>query len=233
MDTATILVVDDEQPIVDLVGSYLTAGGYEVHRAYDGPSGLALARSVRPDLIILDVMLPGLDGIELCRLIHQDISPYVLMLSARTDEVDKLIGLSVGADDYVTKPFSPRELVARVKAILRRKNKSNGHDNSRPVLQFAALRINPECREVHCHDMLIELTPREFDLLYTLACSPSRVFTRDELLQRVWGDDFDGIDRVVDVHVGTLRKKLEDSPSDSSLIQTVRGVGYKFVGKKA
>lgn len=232
LETSTVLVVDDEQPIVDLVGSYLLAGGYDVHRAYDGPSALDLARRVRPDLIVLDVMLPGLDGIELCRMLNDETSPYVLMLSARTDEVDKLIGLSVGADDYVTKPFSPRELVARVKAILRRKRKGNGtHQFSRPTLQFESVTIDPERREVWCGEILVELTPREFDLFYTLACSPGRVFTREELLQRVWGDDFDGIDRVVDVHVGTLRRKLEDSPSEASLIQTVRGVGYKFVGK--
>jgi two-component system alkaline phosphatase synthesis response regulator PhoP len=224
--------VDDEQPIVDLVGSYLSAGGYDVHRAYDGPTALDVARRVRPDLIVLDVMLPGLDGIEICRMLSQDISPYVLMLSARTDEVDKLIGLSVGADDYVTKPFSPRELVARVKAILRRKSKgTEPNQKKRPVLQFECVTIDPERREVRCGDTLIELTPREFDLFYTLACHPGRVFTREELLQLVWGDDFDGIDRVVDVHVGTLRRKLEDNPAEASLIQTVRGVGYKFVGK--
>ncbi len=232
METSTILVVDDEQPIVDLVGSYLSAGGYDVHRAYDGPTALDLARRVRPDLIVLDVMLPGLDGIEICRMLSQDISPYVLMLSARSDEVDKLIGLSVGADDYVTKPFSPRELVARVKAILRRKSKgAEPTQKKRPVLQFECVTIDPERREVRCGDTLIELTPREFDLFYTLACHPGRVFTREELLQLVWGDDFDGIDRVVDVHVGTLRRKLEDNPAEASLIQTVRGVGYKFVGK--
>jgi two-component system alkaline phosphatase synthesis response regulator PhoP len=231
LETSTILVVDDEQPIVDLVGSYLSAGGYNVHRAYDGPTALDLARRVRPDLIVLDVMLPGIDGIELCRMINQDISPYVLMLSARTDEVDKLIGLSVGADDYVTKPFSPRELVARVKAILRRRNKITDKTTQRPALQFACVKIDPERREVWCGDTLIELTPREFDLFYTLACHPGRVFTREELLQLVWGNDFDGIDRVVDVHVGTLRRKLEDNPTEASLIQTVRGVGYKFVGK--
>ncbi|NNJ13183.1 response regulator transcription factor [Chloroflexales bacterium ZM16-3] len=230
MDAATILVVDDEQPIVDLVASYLAAEGFAVQRAYDGPSALTLARAIRPDLVVLDVMLPGLDGIEVCRRLHQETAVYVLMLTARADEVDKLIGLSVGADDYLTKPFSPRELVARVKAILRRNRGPAGKANDRPALIFGALSIDPERREVQRGDLLVELTPREFDLLYALASYPGRVFTREELLQRVWGPDFAGIDRVVDVHVGTLRRKLEDDQAESSFVQTVRGVGYKFVG---
>ncbi len=228
MDAASILVVDDEQPIVDLVASYLLAEGYTVHRAFDGPSALALARTVKPDLVILDVMLPGLDGVEVCRRLHQETAVYVLMLTARTDEVDKLIGLSVGADDYMTKPFSPRELVARVKAMMRRARASLDKTVERPVLQFDTLSIDPERREVKSHGSLIELTPREFDLLYAMASYPGRVFTREELLQRVWGPDFAGIDRVVDVYVGTLRRKLEEG--GPPVVQTVRGVGYKFVG---
>lgn len=232
MESATILVVDDEEPIVDLVASYLAAEGYAVERAYDGLTALTLARNIRPDLVVLDVMLPGLDGIEVCRRLHQETTVYVLMLTARAEEVDKLIGLSVGADDYLTKPFSPRELVARVKAILRRNRQSLGQQPlERPILQFDLLVINPERREVWRSDTLVELTPREFDLLYALASHPGRVFTREELLQRVWGSDFAGIDRVVDVHVGVLRRKLEDDPSSAELIQTVRGVGYKFVGR--
>ncbi|NWF81273.1 MAG: response regulator transcription factor [Chloroflexi bacterium] len=230
MDAATILIVDDEQPIVDLVASYLTAEGFAVERAFDGPSALTLARSIRPDLVILDVMLPGLDGIEVCRRLHQETAVYVLMLTARTDEVDKLIGLSVGADDYLTKPFSPRELVARVKAILRRARAPLEKVAERPVLQFGAISIDPERREVQHRGAQVELTPREFDLLYAMASHPGRVFTREELLRRVWGPDFAGIDRVVDVHVGTLRRKLEEDPTGPPLVQTVRGVGYKFVG---
>jgi two-component system alkaline phosphatase synthesis response regulator PhoP len=230
MDAATILVVDDEQPIVDLVASYLTAEGYTVHRAFDGPSALATARTTRPDLVILDVMLPGLDGLEVCRRLHQETSVYVLMLTARAEEVDKVIGLSVGADDYLTKPFSPRELVARVKAILRRNRAAPERLPERLVLNFGALSIDPERREVTRGPAQIELTAREFDLLYALASHPGRVFTREELLKRVWGPDFAGIDRVVDVHVGTLRRKLEDDQTEVPLVQTVRGVGYKFVG---
>ncbi|NCC35090.1 MAG: response regulator transcription factor [Chloroflexia bacterium] len=231
MDAATILVVDDEQPIVDLVASYLTAEGFAIQRAFDGPSALTLARTIRPDLVILDVMLPGIDGIEVCRRLHQETSVYVLMLTARTDEVDKLIGLSVGADDYLTKPFSPRELVARVKAILRRSRMPQEKSAERPALQFGVLSIDPERREVQHGETMVELTPREFDLLYVMASYPGRVFTREELLQRIWGADFAGIDRVVDVHVGTLRRKLEEcGPREAPVVQTVRGVGYKFVG---
>jgi two-component system alkaline phosphatase synthesis response regulator PhoP len=230
MDAATILVVDDEQPIVELVASYLAAEGFAVHCANDGSEALNLARSLRPDLVVLDVMLPGIDGIEVCRRLQQETAVYVLMLTARAEEVDKVIGLSVGADDYLTKPFSPRELVARVKAILRRNRTPPDRLVERPVLQFDRLTIDPERREVQRHGVNVELTPREFDLLYALASYPGRVFTREELLQRVWGADFAGIDRVVDVHVGTLRRKLEDEQNDATYLQTVRGVGYKFIG---
>ncbi len=229
MDAATILIVDDEQPIVDLVRSYLAREGFTVYEAQDGSAALHMARQVRPDLVILDVMLPGLDGIETCRLLHQETAVYVLMLTARVEEVDKLIGLSVGADDYMTKPFSPRELVARVKAILRRSRPTSADPptNDR-LLEYDALRINLDTREVHRHGTLVELTSREFDLLYALARRPGYVFSRDELLRQVWGHDFTGIDRVVDVHIGVLRRKLD---ADATLIQTVRGIGYKFVAR--
>jgi two-component system alkaline phosphatase synthesis response regulator PhoP len=232
LEKTTILVVDDEHPIVDLVTNYLVKEGYDVHRAYDGPTALTLARTLYPDLVVLDVMLPGLDGIEVCRMLHQETGIYVLMLTARTEEVDTLIGLSVGADDYMTKPFSPRELVARVKAILRRSRKIADDPATRQSLQFDSLLIDPEKHEVWRHDRLVPLTPREFALFYTLACHPGRVFTREELLQRVWGYDFDGIDRVVDVHIGTLRRKLDNKSSHTPYIQTVRGVGYKFIGRQ-
>jgi two-component system alkaline phosphatase synthesis response regulator PhoP len=237
MQSATILVVEDEQPILDLIASYLRAEGCTVHTARDGHAALAQSRSVRPDLIVLDVMLPGIDGLELCRLIQQESDAYVLMLTARAEELDRIIGLSVGADDYMIKPFSPRELVLRVKAILRRSRSANARADTarvpeRPALRFDDLQIDPETREVHHRASLIELTPREFDLLYALAEHPGRVFSRDQLLERVWGRDFLGIDRVVDVHIGLLRRKLEDDPVSPTLIQTVRGVGYKFVGHR-
>ncbi|MBK9710309.1 MAG: response regulator transcription factor [Kouleothrix sp.] len=237
MQSATILIVDDEPPILDLIASYLRADGFTVYTAQDGPTALAQARAVRPDLIVLDVMLPGMDGLEVCRRVQQEFDVYVLMLTARTEEIDKIVGLSVGADDYLTKPFSPRELVVRVKAILRRSRTLGprpmpARPPDRPALRFDDLVIDPETREVWHDSTQIDLTPREFDLLYALAEQPGRVFNRDQLLERVWGHDFAGIDRVVDVHVGLLRRKLEDDPANPALIQTVRGVGYKFVGRR-
>jgi two-component system alkaline phosphatase synthesis response regulator PhoP len=197
---------------------------------------LKQARAVKPDLTVLDVMLPGIDGFEVCRRIQQESDVYVLMLTARAEEVDKIVGLSVGADDYLTKPFSPRELVARVKAILRRHRKRDAHQATAPeraILTFDDLQINPETRDVSCRDKPVELTLREFELLYTLAEQPGRVFSRDQLLERVWGHDFAGIDRVVDVTIGILRRKLEDDPANPALIQTIRGIGYKFVAHRS
>ena len=236
MQSATILVVDDEPPILDLIASYLRADGFAVHTALDGPTALAQARATRPDLIVLDVMLPGMDGLEVCRRIQQEFDVYVLMLTARAEEIDKIVGLSVGADDYLTKPFSPRELVVRVKAILRRSRtlgpRASQPAPERPALRFDELVIDPDTREVWHSNAQIDLTPREFDLLYALAEQPGRVFNRDQLLERVWGHDFAGIDRVVDVHVGLLRRKLEPDPANPTFVQTVRGVGYKFVGRR-
>jgi two-component system alkaline phosphatase synthesis response regulator PhoP len=238
MRSTTILVVDDEVPIVDLIASYLRAEGFHVCTAHDGAAAMEQARAARPDLIVLDVMLPGIDGIEVCRRVQKEFDVYVLMLTARAEEIDKIIGLSVGADDYLTKPFSPRELVMRVKAILRR---SRGHQHdpnsvpratSRPPLFLDDLRIDPETREVLHHGAQVDLTPREFDLLYALAEQPGRVFNRDQLLERVWGHDFAGVDRVVDVHIGLLRRKLECDHDAPELIVTVRGVGYKFVARR-
>jgi len=232
----TILVVEDDQPILDLIAKYLSAEGFTVHTALDGDSALKQARALKPNLIVLDVMLPGMDGLEVCRRIQQESDVYVLMLTARAEEVDKIVGLSVGADDYMTKPFSPRELVARVKAILRRDRKRDGRDNAPPerqTLSFEDLEINANAHEVSYKNKPVDLTQREFELLYTLAEQPGRVFSRDQLLEQVWGHDFAGIDRVVDVTVGILRRKLEDDPANPMLIQTVRGIGYKFVAHRA
>lgn len=225
----TILVVEDEEPILNLVVAYLQREGFHVVTASDGLGAIAQARAHHPDLVVLDLLLPGIDGLEVCRRLQQEGGPYVLMLTARADELDKVVGLSVGADDYLAKPFSPRELVARVKAILRRSRHTQAaNELAVPPLLFPGLLIDPERREVQRSGMPIVLTAREFDLLYTLAAMPGRVFTRDQLLTRIWGHDFEGVDRVVDVHVSLLRRKLELDPSEPAIIQTVRGVGYKF-----
>jgi two-component system alkaline phosphatase synthesis response regulator PhoP len=221
----TILVVDDEPTILRTVTAYLEQEGYAVHTAQDGPTAIKAARAFRPHLIVLDIMLPGMDGLEVLRRLRQESDVYVLMLTARADEMDKIVGLTVGADDYLTKPFSPRELVARVKAILRR---DRGAGLSEPTLVFSNLRIEPDARRVWKNDQLLELTPIEFDLLYALARNRGRVLSREQLIEQVWGYDYYGDERVVDVHIGRLRKKLETDPSDPGFISTVRGAGYRF-----
>ncbi len=230
-----VLVVDDEQKLVELVQNYLVAEGFEVLVAYDGPSALEIARTRQPDLVVLDVMLPGLDGIEVCRQLRHFSDAYVLMLTARAEEIDKIIGLSVGADDYLTKPFSPRELVARAKAMLRRsraskaarmENAASDGDISPPMI-FGELVIDLARHEVIRGGQPVHLTLREFNLLATLAANPGRVYTRDQLLLYVWGGEYFG-DHVVDVRITNLRKKLDDNPADPRYIETVRGVGYRF-----
>lgn len=223
MSTIKILVVDDEQPILEMVGAYLEKEGYEVLRARDGPSGLKAARAFMPDLVILDVMLPGMDGIEVLTRLRRESDVYVIMLTAKSEETDKIVGLSVGADDYMTKPFSPRELVARVKAALRRL-RGGGGGKEALILAFRRVRIDVGRRQVFVDDKLVELTAIEFDLLKTLAEYRGLVLSREQLLQNVWGYDFYGEERVVDVHVGHIRQKL----GDPDLIVTVRGVGYRF-----
>lgn len=230
MPAPKILIIDDEQSIINLVLAYLRPEGYEVHTATDGPTGLKAARRLKPDLIVLDIMLPGLDGIELLTQLRRESEVYVIMLTAKTEETDKIVGLSVGADDYLTKPFSPRELVARIKAALRRYGKSGSISDSR-LLNFNRLRIDPEARLVWKDDEKVELTAIEFDLLHTLAEHRGRVLSREQLLERVWGHDFYGEERVVDVHLGHIRKKIEDDPAHPEFIITVRGVGYRFAGE--
>jgi two-component system, OmpR family, alkaline phosphatase synthesis response regulator PhoP len=225
----TVLVVDDEEKLAELVEGYLRREGFEVLAALDGPSALDLARSKRPDLVVLDVMLPGIDGIEVCRRLRQFSDAYVLMLTARSEEIDKIIGLSVGADDYLTKPFSPRELVARVRAMLRRPRAGTGTTEEAPSpLHFGDLVVDSGRHVITRRGEVIELTAREFALLSAMAAHPGLVFTRSQLLERVWGDEYYD-DHVVDVHVGNLRKKLEEDPSNPRYVQTVRGVGYRFV----
>ncbi len=221
---AAILVIDDEAAIRGIVEAYLKAEGNTVYLAEDGVQGLALFRRYKPDLVILDLMLPGIDGLEVLQQIRRESAVYVMLLTAKSEEMDRVVGLTVGADDYLTKPFSPRELVARVKAILRR---GRGVEDGQ-VLNFQHLRIDAQRREVYRDDELIDLTAREFDLLKLLATYGGMVMSREQLLEQVWGYDFYGEDRVVDVHIGHIRQKLEPNPADPQFILTVRGVGYKF-----
>ncbi len=214
--TARILLVDDEPPIVELVRGYLEREGYVVSAAEDGPSGLELARSERPDVVVLDVMLPGLDGFEVLRQIRTFSDAYVLMLTARADEVDRVVGLSIGADDFLAKPFSPRELVARIKALLRRPRVALASGPRNLVVEQAR-------RTVAVRGEPVALTATEFDILAALTREPGVVVTRADLLDRVWGPGFAGDDHLVDVHVANLRRKIGDS-----FIETVRGVGYRL-----
>jgi len=219
----TILVVDDERNIVDLVRLYLEKEGFGVVAAADGEEALLLHRRHEPDLVILDLMLPKLDGLEVCREIRRQGDTPVLMLTARSDDIDAIVGLELGADDYVTKPFNPRALVARVKAILRRTDATNR--GGRPI-EVGSLRVDPRRREATVNDRRLELRAREFDLLVALARDPGVVLTRDALLEDVWGTDFPGETRTVDVHVAEVRKKLGD---DGPAIETLRGIGYRLV----
>ena len=219
-----ILVVDDEPSIINLVTAYLKPEGYEIYTAADGNAGLKAARTFKPDLIILDLMLPGLDGIELLSRLRRESDVYVIMLTAKTEETDKVIGLSVGADDYVTKPFSPRELAARVKAALRRIKTGAGAGSEKRVLSFKHVLIDASAHTVSVDDIPIELTAIEFDLLHALAENRGRVLSREQLLEKIWGTEYFGEMRVVDVHLGHVRQKL----GEESLIATVRGIGYRF-----
>jgi DNA-binding response OmpR family regulator len=223
------MVVDDEPNLVELVRGYLEHEGFTVLTAADGLTALDVARTRQPELVVLDLMLPGLDGIEVCRRLRQFSDAYVLMLTAKAEEIDKIVGLSVGADDYLTKPFSPRELVARVKAMLRRPRSSVGvaPDDPPGPQRFGEVVIDEVRHEVTRRGEVVPLTAREFALLSTLARRPGRVYTRGQLLEQVWGDAFYE-EHVVDVHVGNLRKKLEDDPARPRYVETVRGVGYRF-----
>jgi DNA-binding response OmpR family regulator len=232
-----VLVVDDEAQIRVVLRAYLEREGYAVEEAATGRDALVLATSFRPDLVLLDIGLPDMDGLEVLRQIRTTSEVYVVMVTARAEEVDLLVGLSVGADDYVAKPFSPREVVARVKTVLRRgRNVSEVVSATPPVptaWQFAGLAIDPERREVRTGDRPVELSALEFDLLAALASSPGRVFSRAQLLERVWGYAFFGDERVVDVHVRNLRRALGDDAASPAVIGTVRGVGYKFLKEPA
>ena len=226
-----ILVVDDEASILELVTYNLRRAGYEVLTADNGEEALRIASAGELDLVILDVMLPGMDGFDVLREIRKSSELPILMLTARGEEIDRVVGFEVGADDYVAKPFSPRELMGRIKAILRRAKKSAGPEEGDTHL-FGSLSINFVTYEVARDGERVDLTPTEFQILKILAQNPGRVFTRDELVDRVMGPDFFGDVRTVDVHIRHLRSKIEENPSDPKLIETVRGAGYKFSGAK-
>lgn len=222
----TILVVDDEQSIIDLLQYTLEKAGYEVVVSMNGLEALQLSRQHQPDLAILDITMPGLDGLDLCGKLRHESGPPVILLTARDSEIDKIIGLEVGADDYVTKPFSPRELIARVKAVLRRA-KTN-HVNAHSELRSGCLILDPLKHEVRMHGEMIPLTAKEFSLLEYLMRNSGLALSRSAILDHVWGYDFYGDHRTVDVHIRRLREKVETNPADPSAIVTVPGVGYKF-----
>lgn len=223
-----ILIVDDEKRLRTLLHGYLVQEGFRVLLADDGLKALELMRTEQPDLIVLDLMLPGLDGLEVCRRLRSFSDAYVLMLTARAEEIDRVIGLEVGADDYLTKPFSPRELVARVRAMLRRPRSSPETSGAQQTLHFGPLTIDHARHEVMLEDVPLGLTNLEYDLLTAMASAPGRTFTRAQLLDRVWGADYFGDDHVVDVHIANLRKKLGEDSAQPHFIITVRGVGYRF-----
>lgn len=238
-----VLVVEDEPALLDTLEYNLTKQGYSVSTAKDGLQALEIARAVNPDLLLLDIMLPGLDGFEVCRILRQEMSLPILFLTAKADEIDKIVGLEVGADDYLTKPFSMRELMARVKALLRRVRLVREELSAVPPqdsvgqpdfpverMVFADLIIDLSRREVFFRDAVFHLKPKEFDLLVFMARNRGIVLSRDLILERVWGWDYDGGSRTVDVHVRWLREKIEDDAANPLRLVTVRGVGYRFDG---
>ncbi|MDP1877478.1 MAG: response regulator transcription factor [Actinomycetota bacterium] len=221
-----VLVVDDEIPLTGVIGSYLRAEGFDVAFAHNGPDAVTVAREVDPVLIVLDVMLPGFDGVEACRQIRQFSDAYIIMLTAQEEEIDKVLGLSMGADDYIVKPFSPRELIARVRAMLRRPRASTAGPADAEPITLGGLRLDSAARIVTVDGTAVELTRTEFDLLAVLAARPKAVVTRRQLIEDVWGTTWIGDDHVVDVHIGHLRSKLGDDATSPRFVRTVRGVGY-------
>ena len=223
-----VLVVDDERSLAKVVASYLERDGHEVSCVFDGRAAVDAVRRDRPDVVVLDLALPGLDGIEVCRRIRTFTDCYVVMLTARSEEVDKLVGLGVGADDYLTKPFSPRELVARIRAMLRRPRAAPAPSPEQHERTIGALRIDPAGREAWVDGRPVELTRTEFDLLAALSAQPDVALRRRQLIEAVWGADWVGDEHLVDVHIGHLRRKLGDDPAAPRFIRTVRGIGYRM-----
>jgi DNA-binding response OmpR family regulator len=226
----TILVVDDDHKIVDLVTLYLKRDGYRVLSAYDGREALNVARTRHPDLVVLDLLLPELDGLDVCRLLRAESRVPIIMLTARSTDDDKLVGLNLGADDYLAKPFNPRELVARIRAVLRR---AAPDDEPEADMRFGDLGVSFVRHEVTLEGELLSLTPTEFRLLETLVREPGRAFSRSELLDRAFGYDYLGVERTVDVHIMNLRRKIEPEPGHPTYVLTVPGVGYKFESRRA
>lgn len=220
-----VLLVDDDEKTLHLVSVYLEREGYAVAIATNGYDALSLARSLLPSLIVLDLMLPGLTGIEVCEILRSETNPFIIMLTARTTEQDKLLGLDAGADDYVSKPFSPRELTARVRAVLRRMSHTNGEAKDKDIA-LGDLRLNVAQRHVSVAERVIALTPIEFRLLHILASNAGRVFSREELIERAFGYDYEGLDRTVDAHVKNLRRKIEPDRDQPLYIKTKFGEGY-------
>lgn len=223
-----VLVVEDEEPLAKVVAAYIHRENFLVDIAHNGPGAVELAKKIKPDLVVLDVMLPGFDGLEVCRQLRTFTDCYIIMLTARSDEIDKVVGLSVGADDYLVKPFSPRELIARIQAMLRRP-RTNVENPTQSLLTFLDLSVNTLSRKVTCDNNKIKLTKTEFDLLYALITAPNRVYSRRELIDMVWGEKWYGDEHIVDVHIGHLRKSLNDNADVPKYIRTVRGIGYATV----
>jgi two-component system alkaline phosphatase synthesis response regulator PhoP len=224
-----VLIVDDDIKIVELVKLYLNRDGYSVLTAYDGNQALKLARETHPDLIVLDIMLPGIDGLEICRILREESPVPIILLTARTTEEDRIIGLDLGADDYVTKPFSPKELAARVRAVFRR-TPDESLQRGPSELKYGDLTVNFPKHQAFLSGKALNLTPVEFKLLGVMIREPQRVFSRAQLVEKVLGFDFEGFDRTIDVHILNLRRKLEPDSSHPNLIKTVYGAGYKFSG---
>ena len=228
-----ILVVEDEENILEAIKYSLTSEGFDVYGAEDGEKGLEMARELAPDLVVLDVMLPKIDGFEVCRMLRKDMDLPVFMLSAKAEEIDRVVGLEIGADDYITKPFSMRELVVRVRNSLRRRSLASSENNSsdsKEIIKAGDLEIDLTSHVIKLSGENLEMKPREFDLLVMLASSKGRAFTRDQILERLWGHEYIGDIRTVDVHVRWIREKIEVDPGKPSRIVTIRGVGYRFDG---
>ncbi len=230
MSQEHIQIIEDELEIAELIKDYLDDEGFQVTISLNGIEGLNTFQKERPDIVILDLMLPGMDGFEVCRLIRKDSEIPVLILSSKNTDMDKVLALGIGADDYVTKPFSPIELVARIKAHLRRQNKASASPQSNHILTFANLKIDLSAYTVHVGDTIVNMTNKEFELLKLLAQNPNQVLTKEQIISAVWGNNYYGDDNTIPVHIRKVREKIEDDPSDPKFILTVWGVGYRFAG---